>query len=83
MGHVPFRRVSFLFDLGENALGLIIDAMGACWHFSIALYLLFSAHIAGLPQTSALLLSFECRGCTHSCDSPPLRVILIVTAILI
>lgn len=46
--HSPFWRVPLLFDLGKDAFGLIVYAVSASWHLSIALDLLFSTHIAGL-----------------------------------
>jgi len=49
MNDKPFWRITLLFDLGEDAFCLVVDAMGACWHLSVTLYLLLSAHVAGLP----------------------------------
>lgn len=47
-GPLPFRRTPLLLDLGENAVGLVVDAVGAGGQFPVALDLLFAAHVAGL-----------------------------------
>lgn len=50
MFQVPFWRIALLFDLRKDAFGLVILAVRACRHLSVALDLLLSAHVASLPS---------------------------------
>lgn len=49
---LPFRGISFLLDLGEDTLRLVVDAMRTSWHLSVTFNFLLSAHIAGLQPVS-------------------------------
>lgn len=47
-GGLPFWRISLLLDMSKDTLRLVIDAILAGGHPSIALDLLFSTHITCL-----------------------------------
>ena len=44
----PFRGISLLLNLCENAIGLVVDTVGARGKFAIALDFLLPTHIASL-----------------------------------
>jgi hypothetical protein len=48
---LPFRRISLLLDLGEDALRLVVDAMRTRRHLPVTFDLLLSAHIASLSYS--------------------------------
>lgn len=50
--YIPLWRIAFLLDLGEDALGLVIDTVGTGGHLAIAFNLLFPTHVAGLYEVS-------------------------------
>lgn len=45
---IPFWWVALLLDLGEIAFRLVVTAVGALGHFTIALDLFLPTHIASL-----------------------------------
>ena len=49
---LPFRRISLLLDLGEDTLGLVVDAMRTRRHLPVTFDLLLSAHVASLQRIS-------------------------------
>ena len=52
---VPLGRIALLLDLGEDAVGFVIDAMRASRKLAVALDLLLSAHVAGLVTNGTQL----------------------------
>lgn len=87
---VPLGRIALLLDLGEDAVGFVIDAVRASRKLAVALDLLLSAHVAGLATNGTQLAiaippthrrtrpSGERLERTHSCNSPPLGLVRIV-----
>jgi len=59
MADSPFGRIAFLLDLGEDALGLVVLAMGAFGHFAVALDLLLTTHVAGPRYAAALRIALS------------------------
>lgn len=77
---LPFGRVAFLLHLCKYAFSLVINTVRTCWHLSITVYLLFPAHITSLGPMSMPCLDLCQNVNTHSCYSPPLRIIALVMA---
>lgn len=48
----PFRRLTLLLDLCEDAFRLVVLAVGARGHLAVALDLLLAAHVARLQAVS-------------------------------
>jgi hypothetical protein len=72
---IPLRWIPLLLHLCENTFCLVIDAVSASRHLSIALNLLFPAHIASL----------ECRqhaNCAVNAASPTLAILRLFASIL-
>lgn len=79
---VPFGGIALLLDLGEDAVGLVIDAVRAGWQLAVALDLLLPAHVTGLvrwdqvsdrdiftPLLAALVLVQQPVGLVRKIDS--------------
>lgn len=79
---LPFWRLALLLDLGEDALGLVVDAVRARGHLAITLDFLLAAHVAGLAAISALVATCPCCvSAPHPCDPPSLGVALLVAVV--
>lgn len=60
--HEPFRRIALLLNLRKDTLRLVILAMRALWHLSVALDLLLATHVACLyTQSTANVHLLNCR----------------------
>ena len=62
--HIPLGRVSLFLHLGEDAVGLVVDAVCAGGELAVALDLLLPAHVTGLQSrsASAILVPMEKKG---------------------
>lgn len=49
-GHSPFGRLALLFHLGEDALGLVVLAVGASGHLAVTFDFLFATHVTRLRR---------------------------------
>lgn len=66
--------------MGEDAFGLVIDAVRTSRHLSITLDLFLSAHIAGLEVVAVRVVRIEGWDVMYPRDPSPLRLIVFFDA---